>query len=239
MRTRVLQLLLRHKLSMSKTVILLSGGLDSATTLAIANDNKQKLFALSFDYGQKHSRELRAAKKIAEYYGAKHITLKIQFPWKGSALLDPNVKIPEKRSLKKMNQKIPATYVPARNTLFLSYALSWAETIRAESIYIGANALDYSGYPDCRPGFLKAIERAFTLGSKKGVEGAKIKIKAPLLKKTKAGIVRLGKKLKVPYGLTWSCYKGGKRPCGKCDSCLLRAKGFKKARVKDPLVIDE
>jgi len=137
--------------------------------------------------------------------------------------------------LKEMNKRIPTTYVPARNTLFLSYALSWAETLGASDIYIGANSLDYSGYPDCRPRYLKAVERAFELGTKQGVSGKKIRIQAPLLRLTKEEIIRLGTRLKVPYRLTWSCYVGGKRPCGTCDSCLLRMKGFEEAGLKDPL----
>lgn len=222
----------------TSAVVLLSGGLDSATTLAIAKQKHKKIYCLSFQYGQKHSKELKAAKGLARFYGAKHTVLQVQMPWKGSSLLDSKIKIPVHRSLKKMSGTIPSTYVPARNTVFLSFALSLAETIGAGKVFIGVNALDYSGYPDCRPKFLKAMEKVFFLGTKTGAQGKRIKIQAPLLKKTKAQIVRMGKRLEVPYQLTWSCYTGGKKPCGKCDSCLLRAKGFKEAGIADPLLIE-
>jgi 7-cyano-7-deazaguanine synthase len=220
---------------MSKAIVLLSGGLDSATVLAFARKKHKKVYALTLDYGQRHKKESNAASKLAKYFRAEHQILQLSMPWKGSALLDKKIPIPINRSPNKMKKGIPITYVPARNTLFLSYALSWAETIGARNIYLGANVLDYSGYPDCRPQFLKAMERVFTLGTKQGVQGKGIRIQAPLVRLSKSQIIRLGEKLRVPYKLTWSCYAGRKRPCGKCDSCLLRAKGFQEAKMRDPL----
>lgn len=156
-------------------------------------------------------------------------------PWKGSALLDRDVPLPQDRSANEMSGGIPATYVPARNTVLLSLGLSWAETIGAESILIGANAIDYSGYPDCRPGYLRALEEAFRQGTRCGLAGKPVRILAPLIEMTKADIVRLAVELGVPLELTWSCYEGNARPCGRCDACLLRAKGFAEAGVEDPL----
>ncbi len=223
---------------MSKAVVLLSGGLDSATVLALAREKHKDIYALTIGYGQKHVQEMKSASRLAKHFKVIHQTLSLSLPWKGSALLDKKISIPRGRSLKEMNKRIPVTYVPARNTFFLSYALSWAETVGASDIYIGANALDYSGYPDCRPKYLKAIERAFELGTKQGIDGRKIRIQAPLLRLAKAEIIKLGTRLKVPYKLTWSCYVGGRRPCGTCDSCLLRKKGFKEAGLRDPLIRD-
>jgi len=220
---------------MSAAIVLLSGGLDSATVLAYAKKKHRKICALTLFYGQRHSRELDSAKHLAKHYRAEHRVMKIALPWKGSALLDGKLKVPKNRSLKIMNKGIPVTYVPARNTIFLSYALSWAEVARAKAVYIGANALDYSGYPDCRPGYMRAMEKVFILGTKNGSEGGKIKIQAPLIRMTKAQIIKLGDKLRVPYKKTWSCYSGGRKACGRCDSCLLRAKGFKEAGLTDPL----
>ena len=220
---------------MKSAVVLLSGGLDSATTLAIASKKYKKIYTLGFSYGQRHSREVNFAKKLSHFYNTEHNLLKITLPWKGSALLDKKIKVPTSRKLKEMSKGIPSTYVPARNTLFLSYALSLAEVKKAEAVFIGVNALDYSGYPDCRPRYLKAMEKVFSLGTKQGVEGKGIRIEAPLLKLSKTEIVKQGRELKVPFQLTWSCYTGGKRPCGKCDSCLLRAKGFEGAGIKDPI----
>ena len=219
-----------------KAVILLSGGLDSATTLYFAKDKGYECFCLIFDYGQRHKRELESAKAIAGKAGCAWRIVKISLPWKGSSLLDRNIKIsePKNRKTKKPKNEIPLTYVPGRNIIFLSFALSYAEAIGAGSIFIGANAIDYSGYPDCRPEFYDAFIKAANLGTKAGVEGKKIKVVTPLIRKTKARIVRLGIGLGVPYGLTWSCYRGGKTPCGKCDSCNFRAKGFQEAGVRDP-----
>ncbi len=211
---------------MKKAVILLSGGLDSTTTLYYARAKGFKCFCVIFDYGQKHKKEIRAAVKVAKLTGSDFKIVKIKLPWSKSALTDPMTKIPENRKAERMSKDIPVTYVPARNTIFLSFAASYAESIGASRIFIGANALDYSGYPDCRPAYIKAYEKMINLGTRRGVEGKKLKIETPLIKMTKAEIIRLGTKLGVPYGLTWSCYTGGKYPCGVCDSCRLREKGF-------------
>lgn len=214
-----------------KAVVLLSGGLDSATTLYIARRNGYKVFCLIFDYGQKHRREIESAKRVAKKIGRPYKIIKFRLPWGGSSLIDNKLKIPMGRSFKEIEEGIPSTYVPARNTLFIAFAISYAEAIGAEAIFIGTHCMDYSGYPDCRPEYLKAYENLIFKGTKLG----KIKIKAPLLKKTKAEIIKIGASLGVPYELTWSCYTGGKRPCGGCDSCSLRRKGFREAGVPDPL----
>ncbi len=211
---------------MKKAVILLSGGLDSTTTLYYARAKGYKCFCVIFDYGQKHKKEIRAAVKIANLMGNDFKIVKIRLPWSKSALTDSMTKIPGNRRAERMSKDIPVTYVPARNTIFLSFAASYAESIGASRIFIGANALDYSGYPDCRPNFIKAYEKMINLGTKGGVEGKRLKIETPLINMTKAQIIRLGTKLGVPYGITWSCYSGGKYPCGVCDSCRLREKGF-------------
>ena len=217
------------KSKISKTaVVLLSGGLDSATVLYLAKAQGYKCQALIFDYGQRHKQEVGCAVKIAQASGCAHRILKISFPWKGSALLDKKIKIP-----KKITQGIPVTYVPGRNIIFLSFALSLAEVIKAQAIFIGAHAQDYSGYPDCRVEFFKA----FIKMSKVGLAAKhKIQILAPLLNKNKSQIISLGRALGVPFNLTWSCYRAGNQPCGKCDSCYYRAKGFKEAGLIDPLV---
>ena len=218
-----------------RCVVLLSGGLDSSTTLAIAISDGCEVHALSFDYRQRHDRELESARKIARYYGVKHRIIKIDLrAIGGSALTDSRIEVPERR-IEDIEKEIPATYVPARNTILLSYALAYAEVIDADYIYIGVNALDYSGYPDCRPEYIKAFEEVARLGTKRGVEGKPIKIRAPLINMTKAEIIKKGMELGVPYELTWSCYRGGKKACGRCDSCLLRLKGFMEAGYVDPL----
>jgi len=215
-----------------KAVVLLSGGIDSSTTLYYALNKGYLCRVLVFNYSQRHVREINSAKKIASLAGVDYLVLKLNFPWRGSALLDKNAKIP----LGKENRKeIPSTYVPARNIIFLSYALSYAESISASEIFIGANAVDYSGYPDCRPQFIKAFQKMALVGTKAGVEGKGIKISAPLIKMKKSEIIKLGAKLGVPYEYTWSCYRGGKISCGRCDSCILRKKGFKEAGLEDPL----
>lgn len=222
-----------------KAVILLSGGLDSCVTLYFAKSKGFDCHCLSFDYGQRHNREIESAKRIAKIADCRLQILKIGLPWEGSALLEKKVKLPtcpeRNRGVTKFQSpdKIPSTYVPARNIIFLSFALSYAEAIGAEKIFIGANAIDYSGYPDCRPEFYKAFSIAAKKGTKSGVEGKQIKIETPLINKTKAQIVRLGRSLGVPFGLTWSCYKGGRKPCGVCDSCRLREKGFREAGLND------
>ena len=216
---------------MKRAVVLLSGGLDSATTLFYAKSRGFHVHALIFDYGQRHKKEIISAKSIAKSAGCDYKLVKIGFPWKGSALLDKTIPIPQKRNLQARD--IPATYVPARNIIFLSFAASYAEAIGARKIFIGANVLDYSGYPDCRPDFFIAFSRALHKGSKSGVSGKRIAIETPLIYKTKGAIIKLGLRLGVPYAFTWSCYQGGKKPCGVCDSCRLRAKGFKEIGKKD------
>jgi len=203
-----------------KCIILLSGGIDSTTTLYYAKSKGFKCRALIFDYGQRHVREIRSAVRIAKAAKIPYQIIKIKLPWKGSSLLDKKTKVPVHRIV---GRKIPSTYVPGRNTIFLSFAISYAESIGAEAIFIGANAIDYSGYPDCRPEYYKAFRKLI----KKGTKAKKIKIITPLIKMTKSQIIRLGLKLGAPLDLTWSCYKGGKYPCGVCDSCKLREKGFR------------
>lgn len=212
---------------MKKAVVLLSGGLDSATTLYLARKQGFQCFCLVFDYGQRHRREIESAKKIARAANCKWQIMKISLPWKGSALLDKNITIPKRA------KGIPLTYVPGRNIIFLSFALSYAEALKAEAIFIGAHIHDYSGYPDCRPEFYRAFSRVISIGTKAGIEKKKIRIETPLIKKTKAQIIRLGGQLGVPFKLTWSCYRGGKYPCGRCESCYYRAKGFQEAGIDE------
>ncbi len=204
-----------------KAVVLLSGGMDSAVTLFIAKKKGYMPHCLSFDYGQRHKKEISFAKRTAKSAKCPLTVLKIALPWKKSALLDKNIKVPENRKLSG-NAGIPPTYVPARNTIFLSFALSFAEAIGAKAVFIGANAIDFSGYPDCRPEYYKAFNELF----KKATKMKGIKIIAPLLYKTKEDIVKIGRTLGVDFNLTWSCYKGGAVACGICDACRLRSKGF-------------
>jgi 7-cyano-7-deazaguanine synthase len=213
---------------MKKAIILFSGGLDSTTVLYYVLHKKYECRCLLFDYGQRHKKELKSALKILKLLKVDFKIIKIKLPCSYDSLTNKNKTIPVN---KKIAQTIPSTYVPGRNTLFLSYGLSFAESIKAGEIFIGANALDFSGYPDCRPQFIKAYN--FLIKSL----GLKIKISAPLIHKTKAQIIKLGRKLKVPYHFTWSCYSGLKQPCGKCDSCKLRAKGFKEAKCDDPSLL--
>ena len=220
---------------MKRAVLLLSGGLDSYTAGAIARSEGWELYALSVRYGQIHAREIEAARQVARALGvARHLELEIPLSTIGGSALVGDGEIPKDRSLDAAG--IPSTYVPARNTVFLSLAMAWAEVIGAAAIVIGVNALDYSGYPDCRPEYLRAFERMAALATRAGVEGRSLKILAPLLQLTKADIVRRGLALGVDYGLTWSCYDPSPdgRPCGHCDSCLLRAKGFLEAGARDP-----
>lgn len=214
---------------MKKAIVLLSGGIDSTTTLYLAKKQGYKCHALIFDYGQRHKRELSSAVAVAKRAKVPFQIIKIKLPWKGSALLDSRYPLPVTRSLKAIGKGIPSTYVPARNTIFLSFALSYAEAIGAGAIFIGANAIDFSGYPDCRPSFYRAFRKVVKEGTKK----KKIRVLTPLINKTKAQIIALGLKFKAPLELTWSCYKGGKKPCGVCDSCKLRQKGFSQLGIRD------
>ena len=219
-----------------RAVVLLSGGLDSATCLAIACKKGFEVSAISFSYGQRHEIEVEKAKKIAKTLGAaEHKIFNIDLSGFNSALTS-NKKVPKNRSEKEMVQEIPITYVPARNTIFLSFALGFAENIGAHDIFIGVNAVDYSGYPDCRPEFIKAFEKTANLATKDGVSGKKFKIHTPLIDMTKAEIIKAGLKLGVDYGLTTSCYDPSPKgaSCGVCDSCKLRLKGFKALGLKDP-----
>lgn len=208
---------------MSKAIVLLSGGIDSTTTLYYAKKQGYKCHALIFDYGQRHVREIRSAVRIARMAKVPYTILKIKLPWKGSSLLVTRYPLPVNRSMKTIGKGIPSTYVPGRNTIFLSFAVSYAEAIGAKAIFIGANAIDFSGYPDCRPGYYRAFQRVVGEGTK----AKRIRIITPLIKLKKSQIIRLGLKLGAPLDLTWSCYRGGRHPCGVCDSCKLRERGFR------------
>ena len=223
-----------------RAVVLLSGGLDSTTVLAIAKQEGFKTYALSFDYGQHHRVELESAEKIARCLGAtKHVVAKIDLRVFGGSALTSNVPVPKNRSTEEMGADIPITYVPARNTVFLSFALAWAEVLQTGDIFIGVNALDYSGYPDCRPEFISAYEAMANLATKSGTEGGtRCKIHTPLIALSKSQIIRRGLELGIDYGMTSSCYdpSDSQEACGECDSCLLRLKGFTEAGVVDPIV---
>ena len=227
-----------------KAVILLSGGLDSSTVLYQAHADGCKCYAISFDYQQRHRRELDSALAIGKAGAVvEHQIVSFDLRlWGGSALTDINMDLPTQRSVMEMADNIPITYVPARNTIFLSFALGYAEAIGAERVYIGVNALDYSGYPDCRPDYINAMQEVFRLGTKQGREGQSIAIVAPLVNLKKTEIITLGNSLGVPWHLTWSCYAGGNnygdgsdRACGVCDSCLLRLAAFKELGLTDPV----
>lgn len=220
---------------MSKAVVLLSGGLDSTTTLAKAIADGNEVTALSFNYGQRHSRELVSASNVAKYYGVKHVIVDIDLSMFRSALTDKNIDVPENRDESQMGSDIPVTYVPSRNIIMMSVAAGLCESIDADAIYIGANVIDYSGYPDCRPEFFFVFQKMLEVGTKTGVEGHPIRIETPILSLSKAEIVKLGKELEAPLHLTWSCYEGGEKACGKCDSCQLRLKGFEDAGYKDEI----
>lgn len=220
-------------------VVLVSGGLDSSTVLAIARKQGFRLFALSFDYGQRHRFELEAAKRICRAMEVeRHIVLDLDLRAFGGSALTAEIDVPQDRNEDEMQAEIPITYVPARNTVFLSLALGWAEVLGAADIFIGVNAVDYSGYPDCRPEFIAQFEKLAQLATKAGAEGScQWKIHTPLISLTKAEIIREGQRLGVDYGLTHSCYNPGENgtPCGRCDSCRLRLKGFQDAGTVDPL----
>lgn len=220
-----------------KAVILLSGGLDSATVIYQAKADGYDCYALSFDYQQRHRRELDAATAIAAAVGVvEHqvVTFDLRL-WGGSALTDETIAVPSDRSVAEMASQIPITYVPARNTIFLSFALAYAEAIAAERVYIGVNSLDYSGYPDCRPDFIQAMQEVFRLGTKQGREGQPITIATPLLELKKTEIIQLGNQLGVPWDQTWSCYAGEAIACGVCDACRLRLTAFAELGSQDPL----
>jgi 7-cyano-7-deazaguanine synthase len=222
-----------------RALVLLSGGLDSATVLAIAKAEGYELFALSFSYGQRHARELEAARRVVASIGVvQHRIAAIDLRAFGGSALTAEIEVPKGRALEEMAHGIPITYVPARNTIFLAFALAWAEVLGASDIFLGVNALDYSGYPDCRPEFIEAFEKMANLATKAGVEGRQqLRIHTPLIAMTKAQIVAKGRELGVDYGLTFSCYDPGPegKPCGQCDSCLLREKGFRENGIEDPV----
>jgi 7-cyano-7-deazaguanine synthase len=224
-------------MSSKPAVVLLSGGLDSATTMAIAADAGYACHAMSFEYGQRHDVELDAARRVAAAHGAvEHRVVSIDLRAFGGSALTDDIDVPKDRGPSQMSDDIPITYVPARNTIFLSFALGWAEVLDARDIFIGVNAVDYSGYPDCRPAFVTAFEAMANLATKMTVEGGRLTVHAPLIHLSKADIIRRGVTLGVDYGLTLSCYDPGAagRPCGRCDSCRLRADGFREAGIDDP-----
>ena len=226
-------------MSSRKAVCLLSGGLDSSTCLGVARRDGFECYALSFDYGQRHRVELDAATKVAKFFGVRKLRIvRIDLRAFGASALTADLDVPKNRSTAEMQEGIPVTYVPARNTIFLSFALAWAEVLECSDIFIGVNALDYSGYPDCRPEFIEAFERMANLATKAGVEGrTAMHLHAPLIKLSKAEIVRLAVLVGLDFTLTHSCYDPDPagHPCGHCDSCLLRRKGFEEAGVPDPL----
>ena len=219
---------MKENIENKKAIVLLSGGLDSTTTLFWALESGFDCSALIFNYGQKHKKEVLIAENIEKNLKVNYQIVNLEFPWKGSALLDENESIPTNREI---NDEIPITYVPARNIIFLSIATSYAEVVGAAHIFIGANSVDYSGYPDCRPDFIKAMEATINLGTKVGNTSEKLSIETPLIDLSKKDIILLGAKLGVPFELTWSCYAGGEKPCEVCDSCVLRQKGFEEAGI--------
>jgi 7-cyano-7-deazaguanine synthase len=221
----------------NRAVVLLSGGIDSATTLLQAKANGYEIYALSLDYGQRHKHELTAARRIAEAAEvAQHLIVPVDLRGIGGSALTSDIEVPRNRELATIADDIPVTYVPARNAIFLSIALAWAESLEAPKIFIGANSIDYSGYPDCRPEFIDSFERTANLATRAGVKGRRFKIEAPLIDMTKAEIIRLGKELGLDFRLTHSCYDPDSRgrACGQCDSCQLRHKGFVDAGIEDP-----
>ena len=223
---------------MKRAVVLLSGGIDSTTTLAIAIAEGYEAYALSFDYGQRHQIEIEAARRVANSLGAKeHRVAKIDLRIFGGSALTDNVDVPKQRSEAEIAHGIPVTYVPARNTIFLAYALAWAEVISANHIFLGVNAIDYSGYPDCRPEFVQAFQTLANVGTKAGIEGARLHIHTPLITLSKSEIIGKASELGVDLSLTHSCYDPSPEglACGHCDSCLLRLKGFREAKIEDPI----
>ncbi len=220
-----------------KYVVLLSGGLDSSTVLGIIRNEVEPkdVFALSINYNQRHKRELESARKIAKFYGVDHKIMNLDLRAFGGSALTSDMEVPTDRTLEEMGKDIPITYVPGRNTIFISLALSYAETIDADVVALGVNALDYSGYPDCRPEFIEKFRELSGLANKRGVEGRPIEIYTPIIGNTKSEIVKIGTKLNVPYEYTWSCYNGGEKACGVCDSCKLRLQGFSENGISDPI----
>lgn len=221
---------------MKKAVCLLSGGLDSSTCLLIAKQEGYACYALSFDYGQRHKMELDAARRVAEAANVeKHLVIQLPLDAFGGSALTSDIEVPKARSAEEIGTGIPVTYVPARNTIFLSFAVAWAEVLGASDIFIGVNALDYSGYPDCRPEYIEAFQRMATLATKAGVEGRALKIHTPLLRLNKRQIVERADSLGLDFSLTFSCYDptAEGKPCGQCDACLLRRKGFEEAHIED------
>jgi 7-cyano-7-deazaguanine synthase len=224
-----------------KAVVLLSGGLDSSTTLAVAKSEGYALQALTFRYGQRHQMEIDAARRVALHFQvAQHKIFNVDLSVIGGSALTAGIKVPKDRRLEKISKDIPITYVPARNIIFLSLALAWAEVLGAWDLFIGVNALDYSGYPDCRPEFIRSFERTANLGTKAGVEGKKFKIHTPLINLNKAQIIKKGLELGVDFSLTSTCYDPSPdgKACGECDACLLRLKGFAETGIKDPIAYE-
>ncbi len=226
---------------MAEAIVLLSGGLDSSTVLALAKERGFDVVALTFDYGQKHKRELNSSRKMARRFKAKeHIIVPLNLgELLRSSLTRESMSIPENRTEEEISSGVPSTYVPSRNIIFLSIAASIAESRGAEAVFIATNSVDFSGYPDCTAEFMSAFQRTLDVGTKAGREGRGIRIEAPILTKSKGDIVREAIRLKVPMEDTWSCYKGGVKACGKCDSCLLRRRGFSEAGIRDPLEYEE
>jgi 7-cyano-7-deazaguanine synthase len=224
-----------------RAVCLISGGLDSCVAAFCAKEQGYEVYGLSFRYGQRHAKELVCAKKIGKANGVKdHIFFPVNLSkFGGSSLLASSSRNVQHHKIQDIGKTIPSTYVPGRNTVFLSLALAYAETIDADAIFIGINTVDYSGYPDCRPEYLQAFKQLASLATRKGIERKTIRIEAPLLHLSKAEIIRRGAELNVPFADTWSCYQGGRKACGKCDSCILRLKGFQEASMKDPLSYEE
>jgi len=218
---------------MKKAICLISGGLDSCVSAMIAKDQGYQLYSLSFNYAQRHKKELNQAKKIARFLGVhRHLELKTELGTLGGSALTDDIPVPPGTQLR---HTIPLTYVPARNTIFLAYALAYAEITASSSIFIGATSIDYSGYPDCRPEYFKAFQHLADLATKRGIEGDRIMIQTPLIDMSKSSIIKKGIELGAPLHLTWSCYQGGMKACGHCDACLLRLKGFKEAGIPDPI----
>jgi 7-cyano-7-deazaguanine synthase len=221
-----------------KAVCLMSGGLDSTVTLAIALREGYEVHGLTFDYGQRHRKEIKSAKKIAAHYGLKqHRILQIDLGQIGGSALTDDIDVPKDKTARqiKSSKSIPSTYVPARNTILLSFALAYSEVVGADAIFIGANHIDYSGYPDCRPDYFKAFQRVADLGTKRGIQGRTVEIRHPIIMLDKKAIIKKGAEMQAPFELTWSCYEGAEKACGRCDSCVLRLHGFKEAGLRDPL----